>query len=298
MARFRTTVRWVAAPAPARAGRRRRPVPGQLAAQAAGRLPGPRRRADPGRGGGPQAAGDEGHAGPARLRRLLLHRPGGQPGLAGHLHPRGRGAADQRAVGRRGRGPDRLRLPRRPGGSGGRRPSAPRCRRSGLKVRPQVRRRAGARRRPPTSPRSPALRSARSSSAPSRSATTRPPRCWPATSAWPSGRRARSRRARRRCSTCCDGSAYPSPATGCTTAAGSPAATGSTADTLPACSRLAESAGPPGAAAGAHRAAGRRLHRLAAVPLRQGPGRRPAGGSGPRPARSPGCTAWPGWPTT
>ena len=99
--------------------------------------------------------------------------------------------------------------------------------------------------RRPTWPPSPAHPWARSSSAPSRSATTRPPRCSPATSAWPRSRRAPSRPAPPRCSRCCGGSAYPPPATGCTTAAGSRARTCSRTDSLAGVVRLATSADHP-----------------------------------------------------
>ena len=74
---------------PAGAGRRRRPVPGELAQAGRGQLPRPRRRRDPRPARGREAARDEGRARPAGLRRLLLLRSGGQPALARQLHPRG-----------------------------------------------------------------------------------------------------------------------------------------------------------------------------------------------------------------
>ena len=77
-----------------------------------------------------------------------------------------------------------------------------------------------------------------------------------------------------------------------------PPATGSRPATLAGVLRLAGAARPPRAAARADRPAGRRLHRVAAVPLRRGARRRPVGGSAPRPARSPASTDWPARSTT
>ena len=108
---------------PAGAGRRRGPVPGELAQAGRGQLPRPRRRRDAGPARGRQAARDEGRARPARLRRLRLLGPGGEPALARQLHPRGGRPADQRALGRRGPGRRRLRLRPRPGHP--RRPGVP-----------------------------------------------------------------------------------------------------------------------------------------------------------------------------
>ena len=211
------------------------------------------------------------------------------PHVARHLHPRGRRPADQRAVGRRGPGRRRLRLPRRTRRPVPRRSSARRCQgRARGRAAGTPRRRLP--RTPSRWPRSRAPRWARSSNAPSRSATTRRPRCWPATSAWPSGRRV----LRGRCGVGAGGAAparrTPSPATGCTTAAGSRA---SNRLTPPRCRRPA-----------ARRQRGRTpscAQVLTGLPVAgftgslqyrfdDGP-RRPAAGCGRRPAPSPGCTA-------
>ena len=176
--------------------RRRRPVPRELTTPRQGRLPQPRGRADPCPPDPARAALAEGPPGPARVRRLLLHGPCGQPGLARELRPRRRGPPDQLALGRPGAGPGRDRLPCRPGSGCGSRCSGPHCATAVSRWLPRSPARL-LRRRHSTWPRSPAHRSARSSSARSRSATTRLPRCWPATSGSRSGRRDRSRRARR-----------------------------------------------------------------------------------------------------
>ena len=78
-------------------------------------------------------------------------------------------------------------------------------------------------------------------------------------------------------------------------------------DTLAGVLGLADEVRPAGAAAGADRAAGRRLHRLAGLPLRQGAGRCPGpgprqdrhahrrtrtGGCGRRRERRAGCPSW------
>ena len=67
--------------------------------------------------------------GAARLRRLAVHRPGGEPALAGRLRPRRRGQPDHRAVGRRGpasaRARGRVADPAARGGAGVRRRAAP-----------------------------------------------------------------------------------------------------------------------------------------------------------------------------
>ena len=69
-------------------------------------------------------------------------------------------------------------------------------------------------------------------------------------------------------------------------------------DTLAGVLRLAASADHPELRAGADRAAGRRLHRLAGSTASTRARPRPAAGCAPRPGRSPGCTGWPASPTT
>ena len=144
------------------------------------------------------------------LRRLLLHRSGGQPGLARTYVPEGRGPPDQRALGRPGPGPGRLRLRRRPGRDGGRRCSGRAAQRNGLKVRPAGHARSrspGGRRRG---------RGLQRAARRDRRAHPRGQRQPGRRGAGPPRRAGRAaggvvpRPARRPCSTCCGGSAYPS----------------------------------------------------------------------------------------
>ena len=253
------------------------------------------------------AARAEGAPGAARLRRLLLHRSGGQPGLARHLPPRRRRTPDQRAVGRRGPRPRRLRLPQRPGRRGGEPGSAPRCEAAGREGRSAGdagsstpadghRRRLGLersarrdRRAHPRGQRQPGRRGARPPRRPGRAP----------------GGLLRGRR-RRRCSRCCGGSAYPTAGDRLYDGSGLSRQNLLTHRHARRRGPARHQRGPPRAATGPHRPAGRRVHRLAVLPVRQGTRRRPGPGAredrhphrGARAGRaSPTTRAGPGWPS-
>ena len=261
------------------AGRRGRPAPGEPAGRPRGGrvdVPRPRRRdhAGPHRGGGARRPGTR--TGP--LRRQPLHRPDRQPGLAPRLRPRRHRQPDHRAHGRQ-RDRARPAVPvRRPVPGRRSAPSPPpspppacawSATRSGSSYAPG----------PRSWPASRARRCRRSPSASSTSATTRAPRSSPTRSASPSsgdglvrGRRgrgarhpgrARHRRVRRR------GVRRLRPV------APQPGRHHHAAGPDPARRRT----GRRGAAQPRHRPAGRRVHRLADLPLRRGPGRRARAGA-------------------
>ena len=163
--------------------------------------------------------------------------------------PEERGAADQRAVGRRGpRAAAATASSDDPAAAAAPGLRGPRCVDAGLAGRPRgtPRRQPAGRRRRRLGLQRPARRDRRAHPRGQRQPGRRgagPPR-----RAWPRSRRARSRPAPRPCSRCCAGSAYPSPATGSTTAAGSPATTGSPRPPWPASSGWPSSRRAPGAA--------------------------------------------------
>ena len=250
-------------PRPDRAGRRRRPArwpqprPPRPATRTAPTSP-TLARARPPRAEGGRSAG----SGSATTTRSSPARRSTRPGRRA-TSPSGVVAADHRALGRRGPAADaahgRVADPAaRP------RPSvfAAALRAAGHRGR----RRPGPRRRPPQARRARARSPAPPLGAdrrahPRRSATTRPPRCSPTRSAIaPSSRRARfagGRRGRPRDAS--TGSASTSPAaTGCTTAAGCPATTGSPRHPAPGAPSSRPGPSHPELRAGADRAAGRR----------------------------------------
>ena len=159
---------------------------------------------------------------------------------------------------------------------------------AGLRVAGEPRRdvvRPGRRSSPPSR----ARRWPRSPSGSSTSATTRAPRSWRTTSASRRPAPAPSRQVPPACWRRWTGSASTCPATRCTTAPASRAATGSPPRRCSASSRRPPVPAARHAAHPRHGPAGRRLHRVADLPLRRGsrPRPRPGAGQDRHPDRGP-----------
>ncbi len=299
MARFQTTVRYVPAHPAARARRRRRPVPGQLAPQGRGQLPRPRRRRDAGPADGrAKLRAMKVDAGPARASTTPTSparrstRPGPAPTSPRASYPRSARCGSTRAT-----------TPTASASSATRPPGAAQT----VPRRPRGRRREGRSagdagcRRPPT-----ATEVASVSSAPLGEIVERTLEVSDNQAAEVLARHVGL--AERQ-----EGSFAAGAALGARGAAAArrtrhrgPAVRRQRAlAPEPAHHRLARrrgrarrQRGPPRAAPGAHRPARGRVHRLAVLPLRQGTRRRPGPGAREDRDRSPGCTASPAWPTT